>query len=250
MKKNKIYNFLILMLLYIAFACFPFELIFPNSNILCLWLRIGVQIVFLLSSFFIVKFKTDFDLKLQKRNLKLALILLPTIIVVSSNFFYLIFVRTDIKISYSSEILLKILLTIFVVLNEEFIFRLILINNINDCSNWKKILISASLFGLCHLTTFLSTFNVYDLIIPVYTFTFGVLLGIIFVKTNSIEMCIFFHFLFNLINSILFEMIVPGISNIGFYFLGNAIPVIFVVIYLGVLLLSKKITINTKNEIR
>lgn len=244
MKKNRIYNFLILMLLYIAFACFPFELIIRNSSVICLWCRIGVQILFSICSFLVVKFKTDFDIKLKARNLKMMFILAPTIIVVASNFMYLAFVPTDIIISYTTEVLLKILLTVFVVLNEEFIFRLLLINNIEEGSNWKKILISAGLFAVCHLTTFISTLNPYDLIVPVYTFALGVLLAIIFVKTNSIEMCAVFHLLFNLINSILFEMIVPSVSNIGFYFLGNIIPVILVVMYLGVLLFSKKMVIN------
>ena len=243
MKKNKLYNFLILLFLYIGISCIPFELFIEKSYI-CLWCRIGVQILFLICSFLVVKFKTDFDLLIKKRNWKNVLILLPTIITAASNFLYLAFVPTDFNISYSSEIILKILLTIFVVLNEEFIFRLILINNLDNASNWKKILISAGVFAASHLTVFISSLNPYDLIVPVYTFALGVLLAIIFVKANSIEMCAVFHLLFNVINSILFEMIVPSVSNIGFYFLGNIIPVILVVVYLGVLLLSKKIAIN------
>lgn len=247
MQKNKLYNFLIILLLYIAFSCIPFELFIKNSNV-CLYVRIAVQVVFLVVSFLIVKFKTDFDIKLKKRNVKTALILAPTILVVASNFLYLAFVPSDINIRIGIELLPKILLTVFVVLNEEFIFRLLFLTNFKNGSNWKKILLSSAIFAASHLTVFFSTFNPYDLIVPVYTFAFGVLLGIIFTKTNSIEMCVLFHLLFNVFNSILFESMVPSVSKLGFYFLANVIVVVVAAGYLLFLLLTKKLIINERSE--
>lgn len=235
------------MLLYIAFSCIPFERIIPNSYDACLWIRIGVQIAFLITSFLIVKFKTDFNLKTKRKNFKMMLVLLPTIVVAASNFLYLGFTPTDINISYSYQIFLKLLLAAFVVLNEEFIFRFLFINNNETSSNWKKIIISSAFFALSHLSVFFSTFNAYDLIVPVYTFAFGILLGIIFAKTNSIEMCILFHFLFNVVNSIIFEMVVPNVSNIWFYLLANIIVVVAVVLYLLILLLTKKLIIDDES---
>lgn len=246
MKKNRIYNFFIILLLYLAFSCFPFELIIKNNANICLWIQIGVQAIFLIVTFLIVRFKTDFNIKTKKRNIRILLLLLPTIIVVGSNFTYLLFFPSDLNANFNVDIIWKTLLTLFVVLNEEFIFRLLFISNFDFKSNWKKILISSSLFAVCHLSTFLSTFNPYDLIVVVYTFALGILLGIIFVKTNSIELCLITHFLFNFVNSIIFEAVVPGITNIWFYLLANAIGVVIAGLYLLVLMLTKKLIINDK----
>lgn len=247
MRKNKLYNFLIILFLYIGISCFPFGLILKD-NFWCSLLQIFVQIAFLIISFFVVKFKTDFDISFKKINIKYLLLLIPTIIVTASNFLYFAFAKEDIVFLYDQNFYLTVILNVFVVLNEEFIFRLIFINSLENKKNLRKILISAGVFGLCHLSVFLSSFNPVDLIVPVYTFALGLLLSLIYLKTNSIVTCVVFHLLFNLINSLLFSMFISnGIGNYWMYLLANIIVMLAVVIYLGLLIILKCISIDDKN---
>ena len=94
-----------------------------------------------------------------------------------------------------------------------------------------RILISAAIFGVCHITRFLSTFNPADLIVVVYAFGLGMVLGLIYCYTNSFIACIVLHLLFNLVNDFLFVSLF-GVSNVLWYYLINVILAVIIGVYL------------------
>ena len=125
-------------------------------------------------------------------------------------------------------------------INEELIFRAIFISNSNYKTKLTTIIVSAAVFGVCHLTNFLSTFNPASLLMVVYTFLLGLMLGCIYVFTGSYIFVASLHFSFNLLNDVLFEALVPNVTNIWFYLLSNTIVTLFVAAYLVIIYLKKK----------
>ena len=83
-----------------------------------------------------------------------------------------------------------------------------MINNLEIKNKLLIILISAGAFGICHITHFLTSFNPADLLVIVYTFLLGLLLGFAYLFTKSIYPCVVIHMLFNLLNNILFPYFV------------------------------------------
>lgn len=116
-----------------------------------------------------------------------------------------------------------------------------------------KIIIASSVFSACHLTHFFSSFNPFDLIIVVYTYGIGIILGLIYVYTESFMMCVIFHFLYNSINNNLASWIKLSNDMLPYYLINTAIGII-VGAYLLVLYLlkfskcSKKQIPNSKQE--
>lgn len=234
MKKNKLIDFLIIVLVYLALSCIPFGL-FIKDNWLILTLQIVMQIGILV---FIILFgflKSCLDHKQEKINLTNTALMIPTLVVCLSNFIILRYVTGQSPVNANLELFLNIGLTLFVVVNEEFIFRLLLINNLEIKNDVLVILISAGIFGVCHLTHFLSTFNPADLLVVVYTFLLGLLLGFAYLFTKSIYPCIVIHLLFNLLNNILF----PYFILEWWYFLFTALIAVAVSIYVLLLYLLK-----------
>ncbi|MCR5309630.1 MAG: CPBP family intramembrane metalloprotease [Bacilli bacterium] len=141
--------------------------------------------------------------------------------------------------TFSFDLLLKILLSLCVAINEEYIFRMILIDNLDDSEKpMIKIIIAASIFAACHLTHFFSSFNPADLIIIVYTFTLGIVLGMIYVFGGSFWYCVLFHFIFNMMNYDFADYIVYGEgTEVSYYLINIAIGAI-VAIYLVIIYFS------------
>ncbi|MDO5018382.1 MAG: type II CAAX endopeptidase family protein [Lagierella massiliensis] len=112
---------------------------------------------------------------------------------------------------------------------EELLFRGIIINTLNNTFSRKTaILISAVIFGIWHK----------DLIQMVYTIFFGIVLGVVYSRTNNIKYPIYMHILNNFLNSLPdFEIF----YNIYFYI--NIISIILIIP--SVILIYKK----GKNEL-
>lgn len=252
MKRNNLLDFLIILLLSIGLSAFPFSRFIPSPLVVIIC-QIGVQIFLLIFKSLYVKFKSKLSLKTEKINIANSLFLIPTLLVCFSNYFYLLFTKQNVEFILLKENILPIILTVFVVINEELIFRLIFINNLENKNAWFKVLVSAAIFGVAHLSTFLSTFNPVDLIQICYTLPLGILLGISFVVTNSVFPGMIIHFVFNLFNQIMYENLGPTIpgTHMGLenYILINALVGLVVAIYLVVLLFTKyKRTFFLKNS--
>ena len=202
MKKNKLIDFLIIVLVYIALSCIPFGLFIDKDSLS--WLIITLQVLLLVFIILFSKFKTKLNYKDGKIMLVNTLLLMPTLMVCFSNLISLKIANLPIIFDNNLDIYLSIGLTLLVVINEELIFRLLFINNLEIKNKLLVILLTAAVFGICHITHFFSTFNPSDLLIVVYTFLLGLLLGFAYLFSKSIYPCIAIHFLFNLFNNIFF----------------------------------------------
>lgn len=238
MKKNKIYDLLIIILVYIGISCIPFSLIPISANFVVLFQIIG-QILLFFIILLILK-KSDLEHVFKKSDYKVILWFLPLIIVCFSNFFCLFDKESSITYSFSLKMFLDICLSIFIAWNEEYIFRLLLINNFDkQKSPLFKIFVSSSIFALCHLTHFLSSFNPIALIDVLYTFGLGIIFGFIFVYSNSIIAVFVFHSLFNIINNNLASTWIHYGSSNAFYYLTNILVGLIAGMYLLALYLFK-----------
>ena len=237
MKKNALIDFLIIVFVYLALSCFPFGLIIRSEDLswLVITLQIVTQIILLAFIILFTIFKTKLDHKIGKINIINTLLLIPTLAVCFSNLTNMRIATGQSSISFDTNLILNIVLTLFIVINEEIIFRLLFINNLEFKKNIYIILLTAGVFGICHLTHFLSSFNPADLLIVLYTFLLGLLLGFAYLFTKSIYPCFVIHFLFNLLNNILFPYFVLEWN----YILITAIFVICVAIYVTILFFVK-----------
>lgn len=237
MKKNALIDFLIIVFVYLALSCFPFGLIIRSEDLswLVITLQIVVQISLLVFIILFTIFKTKLDHKIGKINIINTLLLIPTLAVCFSNLTNMRIATGQSSISFDTNLILNIVLTLFIVINEEIVFRLLFINNIEFKKNIYIILLTAGVFGICHLTHFFSSFNPADLLIVLYTFLLGLLLGFAYLFTKSIYPCFVIHLLFNLLNNILFPYFVLEWD----YILITAIFVICVAIYVTILFFVK-----------
>lgn len=236
MSKSKLYDLLIIILLYIGISCLPFDLI-PIANYFIILFRIVSQILlFVLLRIFLKKSPLNKDN--PQPNKQIIPWFIPLIFVCFSNFFCLFCTDNTFEFSFSVILMLSIVLSVAVAFNEELIFRLILINNLDKYDKpMIKVLISSTVFGLCHITHFLSSFNPLDLITVVYTFGTGMLFGIIYVYGRSFAMAFIFHALYNVINNDLCASWIHFNGTSISYYLPNIIVAAVAILYLSVIYL-------------
>lgn len=232
MEKRKFFDWLLIVFVFLFINTFPLSDFIKNF-----WVSFGVylamNIAFLFFLYFYWKKFTTlkvYPFKPVKKNL---LFFLPLVVVSASNFAYLLYVPQDIVGSVSWTLPLSMILTVFTALKEEAIFRLLLIPNLNMVkSRFWRVIISAAIFGVAHITNFLITFDPQYLIQIAYTFGLGIVLGFVYEYGRSISMCIGFHFLFNVINDTIYKSITNGISNLPAYFIINTAVALFAGLYL------------------
>lgn len=138
----------------------------------------------------------------QVPYLKHILILLPTILFfLGAPIAWMLPGGTFIS-TYSGTSWLYLLNSLVIVLNEEFVFRLMLQNRLFFNSRLKRILVSAGIFALFDLVVFLQTLSILATLIQMATsFVLGVFLGAMMEYGHSIYPCIIFHFLYEFFDS-------------------------------------------------
>lgn len=230
MNRNVTYNTLLISLSSLFLSSFPFSLIVGNNPYIIITIQLIIQALYFCFLYYLIKRDRCIGIpgRIRKRN---YLIFIPLLLVISSNFFYLIFVPNDFYPNFSSLIILRVFLTIFIVLNEEIIFRGYIFNLFQDKSPLLKIVITAGIFALFHFSYFLSSFNPNDLIIVLYSFGIGLILGLLKEYSGSIIPCLVIHLLFNLINQVLFESLAT-VSNNFLYLIVNISIALIVGLYL------------------
>lgn len=238
MTKRKLIDMLILIFAYLFCSAFPWSL-FINDE-LGVWLvpafQLIMQSIFLIFWVFFIK-KSSLKLAKAKTNLKNYLFMIPLFFVFASNFLYAAFVPGDFvgtpaNIDWSFA--LKIVLAFAIVANEEVVFRYLLLGNLDLVKKpiW-KIVIGAAVFGLCHISQFLSTFNPADLIAVAYTFGFGLALGFIYVYGGAPCSCICLHLLFNIVNGLVFDCLFVVSDYLTFVLVNCGVALVYT-IYLAI----------------
>lgn len=240
MKKTKVLDILLVSLIFLFLVSFPFDLWIKNSFYLYLAETLArfIFVVFLLMYNHFKKLITIPICHFKKADL----LLLPLLPILFCNFYYLLEMRNGFRITLDGTFFIQIFFQISVALSEELLFRSLIQNCLFSKRTLTRIFASSLIFALFHLTYFFSSFNLISLFIPLYTFGLGFLLGFIYEwsEKNFLYIC-GYHFLFNLINQVLYIYMLNVGENYLFYV--NAICVgVFGAIYLIFLLfLSKRV---------
>ncbi len=213
MKLNdKTLNILICSFTFLFLISFPFDLFIKNEFYILL-LQLINRIIFII---FILIYSRKYLKKLFfKINLN-DLYFFPFILILFCNFYYLLYEHSSFKINYDNLFIVKLFSIIFTSISEELLFRNLILNNLNFKNKFLNILVSSLIFSLYHLVYFLSSFNVIDLFIPIYTFGLGFILGFIYVYSKNMIYIIVYHFLFNFINQFLYSYIIINENLLAF----------------------------------
>lgn len=240
MKKTNVLDILLVSLIFLFLVSFPFELWIKSSFYLCLAQTLARMtfIAFLLIYNHFKKLVTIPICHFKKTDL----FLLPLLPILFCNFYYLLEKGNGFQITLDETFFIQIVFQISVALSEELLFRSFIQNCLSLKKTLTRIFVSSLIFALFHLTYFFSSFNLISLFIPLYTFGLGFLLGFIYEWSEKNFLYISgYHFLFNLINQVLYVYMLNVEENYLFYV--NAVCVgAFGAIYLIFLLfLSKKV---------
>ena len=155
------------------------------------------------------------------------LFFIPFLLIVFNNLIFLLFKQKEVGFTYDFTFILQIILTIAVSISEELLFRVYIHNILNINNKILKIIISSLIFGLFHIVYFLSSFDPYDLIIIIYTFGLGLVLGFIYeFSENNFIYIIIIHFLFNFLNKDLFLRLFNGTNDYIFYIVSIIVSLI------------------------
>lgn len=240
MNRSRIIDTALLTVLLIGVSTFPVNLLVHDL----FWYYFIEALLMLAVLIFILFYETrhpEISPPKQRFVLFNFLLLLPSVLVAFSNFFYALIMRESMVGPSQWFELYDIPHFVFIVLNvvvEEFIFRKHLLGNLTHPKKIVRILISAGIFAICHLTLFFSTFNPADLIVVAYAFGLGMVLGLVYCYTHSFIACIGLHLMFNLFNDFLFEHLFY-VNNVLWYYLINVFVAVIVGIYLMLIYLVK-----------
>ena len=231
MNRARIIDSAILTILLIGVATFPVNYLVHDL----FWYYFIEALLMLAVLLFILFFEVrhpETNPPKKRFNLSNLLWLLPSVLVAFSNFFYALILKEPINSTFGLYSIPHVAFIVLNVIVEEFVFRKHLLGNLTHPKPIVRIVISAAIFALCHLTLFFSTFNPASLIVVAYSFGLGMILGLIYYYTNSLIACIGLHLMFNLFNDFLFEHLY-GVNNVLWYYLIN----LFVAVIIGVYLL-------------
>ena len=234
MIKAKLYDFIIIVLAFIVVATFPYTQIIKDRPFWSTFAVICGYFLLICLIFLFLKFKSNIQIERPAYKPMYGFLFLPIIFVCGSNFFYLIFFPDIIDPTFDGQFYLKIVLHLLVAITEEVIFRGLLQSNLRIQNKLLKIVVTAFIFALFHFIPFFTSFDPSTLIIPVYTFGLGIILGMIYEYTGCLSICIGFHFLFNFLNKVLF-VASTGSNDIqyGAFILVNIIVSLFAIVYLA-----------------
>ncbi len=196
----------ILVLLYIAFTGVPAPNLYKDEQSKLLFMAM-VRLFYLPLFFFFARKETFYQ---GRRKIGFSLLSLPLFLVCFSNLFVLVFDRSAISPnSTSSNLWAYFLFALSVSIAEELIFRdYVLRLALKKMKPLYAILLSSVIFALPHLLNILAGAGVGESLAQVgYTFGIGLILGLLYLYGGGLLPCFLFHFLFNFINSGLFETI-------------------------------------------
>ena len=233
MKKTNVLDILFVSLIFLFLVSFPFDLWIKNSFYLYL-VETLARMTFVLFFLIYNHFKKLVTIHLFRFK-RLDLLLLPLLAILFCNFYYLLENKNGFQIVLDETFLIQIFFQISVVLSEELLFRSLIQKCLSLRKTLTRIFVSSLIFASFHLLYFLSSFNIVSLLIPLYTFGLGFLIGFIYEwSENNFLYISGYHFLFNLINQVFYVYMLTGEENYLFYV--NAICVgIFGAIYLSFL---------------
>lgn len=241
MTKSKVYDIFILVFMYVGISCIPFGNLTLTANYVFIC-RIVAQVFCLVLINYVLS-KSSLKRNNEKASSKNKWLLLPTFLICFSNFFCLIDPNCSFNFGFDASMIWEMILALLIAMNEELIFRMCLLGNMSKEKHpLFRIFIASLIFGLCHITHYLTSLNPVDLIDCVYTFGLGFACGIFYIYSGSITYTIALHFFFNVGNDCLFRHWVncpSGYSTSKWFLITNIIVAISVAIYLIVIYIAE-----------
>lgn len=226
---DKLLDFLLLFFIYLFVAAFPWRIIFDGY--LSTSIRLLTGTLFLVGSSIFIHFRYP----LQKRNIsfKNLLLFLPFFLIPFSNLASSFFVEEASPINEPLLFTLAISETIVFAINEELLFRRLLLPLLLEkFSELKSLLISALAFGLIHFLNVFGSVGFFEASIQVlYSFGVGLITGLMYLYGKSLFLAISFHALFNVLQNDLYQTLYPHDGIAYWRVWATAIAAIFGVLY-------------------
>ena len=212
MERNKFWNTAILLLVFIVSVAFPITLI--SSDLLTIRVvRISLLAAFIIFALIFIHFTGLAHFYQGRWNIKNTILLSPLFLIAFSDLFYIVVFKQSVPGSLKwgdPYFVMDFVIHILQVFAEEFVFRFVIQKNLTYQKKMVKILVASAIFGICHVITAVSYWNLLDpstwqwtdLIIVIYTFFIGFILGTLYEYTNNLLLPIAFHLIFNVINGL------------------------------------------------
>lgn len=230
-KKRKWYSIFYLICIVLFLSSIPFSMLINNSKISYL-LSLLFKIIALVYSIYYIK-KDGLDKPLIEKPKIKNLILIPLIILCFSNIIFAFITNINFNENINYYVIINLVIeTVFIAINEEILFRGLLFNEFKKSQNiFFAVLFQGLIFGATHLLNITSLSVIPTILVQMlYTTFLGIILGIIYQKTNNIIFPIIYHFLFNVINNILASNLFNLEWNF-YFFLINILVGIITLIY-------------------
>ena len=163
--------------------------------------------------------------------IKELLIFLPFFLICFSNIFASLFGGGFLLSETTILILfLQIFLCLLSAILEEIVFRLFIHNSLDNYSPLKRIIVGAFIFAICHFINVLNVRSINGfinlLLQTLYTFGLGLVLGFIYEYSHSLTFVVILHFVFNLLNDILYRFFGGYTTRLAFILTAVGITVL------------------------
>ena len=214
--------------LVLLFSNLPFALVFEDKLLIFIFSLIS-ELIALVIFFHLIKkenIKHDFISKFNKKYL----LFIPFLIICFSNFFVVLYQNSK-MIPYDNyeNLLYNIILCIPNVIIEELLFRYLICYEFNKhTSKIKSIIYSSLIFASIHLLNISSISSIpFVLVQVIYTFGLGLVLSLIYLKSNNnIIYPIILHLLFNIFNDIIVVNLFNFEWNLSFFVINGVVTIL------------------------
>ena len=248
--KLKLIDLLIYLLLFIFVVSLPVD---------CLNLPIDYELDILLGLraalliFFIYVIWKN-KIRLFENSLNREILLFLPFFLICFNNFIASFINGGFNPLIDGYILfLEIILCLTSAVLEEILFRLFIQNSLENKTPVVRIILSATIFALCHFISVVNVRSVFafiNLLFQVaYTFGLGLALAFIYEYSRSFAMVVLLHFFFNLLNDVLYGFLQGFSSNLAFI-LTSVIMALLAVSYGVILYLTKFKKLDNKEQVQ
>ena len=227
-KKKRYINIFLLIAIILLIQAIPFNLFIKNIYIIGL-LKIVLSIVAIIYYFYYIKKESLEGPRLRGVRLK-DLLFLPFLLIPFSNLIVATIGGFDLVEPNINYLLLSIARVFSIAVVEELLFRSLLLNEFRrDKDKLSALIYSSLIFGATHLLNISSIASILPALIQaIYTAGLGLLLGLIYIKSNNIAYPIIFHFLFNYFNDTLVSNIFIFEWNYLFYIINTIVAIVFI----------------------
>ena len=217
-RKNTI-NIVILLVIYLVIISFP-SYLFTSDLTVLYGVELGLRVAYLI---FIVVFSIltrMFKTYTGRTRFSNVFLLLPLFFVAFFNVFYLaVITKSSIPSPLdavfnsngnNTQDILKFLSIIFMVVEEELLFRFIIQRNIRFGHKLVRILITSALYALAYFFAMLydarGIIDPFDLITIIFVYGIGIILGFLYEYTNNIVVPITFSLIYTICNEMLYKI--------------------------------------------